>query len=170
MKRITDYSHPVQFLIYSGALIGVALFIAAIPALTTSQPKVPSSEEQKEQKRIAFCKTVLDVVGPEDPMCGKDLARLRKEVANEKAEAVRRQAAQAAAAQRATDPGRTLSDDEMIACQVLLKQRARDPSSVQIHARTPTAGGLIDFTATNGFGGPNRGVFHCTTGEVMNRD
>lgn len=170
MKKITDYSHPVQFLIYSGALIGVALFIAAAPVLTTSQPKTPSPEEEREKARIAFCKTVLDVIQPDDPKCGKDLARLRKEVADEKAEAERQKAARIAEAQRAADPGRTLSDEEMIACQVALRESARDPSSVQIHAKTPTAGGLIDFTATNGFGGPNRAVFHCTTGQVMNRN
>ncbi|WP_216906820.1 hypothetical protein [Synechococcus sp. CCY 0621] len=168
MRKITDFSHPVQFLIYSGALIGITLLIAAAPTLTTSRPKAPSTEEEKEKARMAFCKTVLDVTKPDNPTCGKYLARLRKEVADEKVELVRRQAAQAAAAQRAVNPGRTLSDEEMINCQVLLKERARDPSSVQTHAKTPTAGGLIDFTATNGFGGPTRGVFHCTTGEVIN--
>jgi hypothetical protein len=59
---------------------------------------------------------------------------------------------------------RTISIQEMAECQIRLKDRLRDPDSYREHERLREGGGWIDYTATNGFGGPTRAIFQCSTG------
>jgi hypothetical protein len=59
---------------------------------------------------------------------------------------------------------RTISIREMAECQIRLKDRLKDPDSYREHERLLGGGGWIDYTATNGFGGPTRAIFQCSTG------
>lgn len=168
MKKITDYSSPIQFLIYLSILLGSVLVVYLESYRNSPQKDKINKEEAQERSRVDFCKKVLDVVKPDDKICGKYLTRIRKEIKDDEAAVALKAVAQKVAAERAVDPQRTLTQAEMDVCLILVRNAARDPSSIKIHYITQTRGGLIDFTATNGFGGPTRSMVQCTTGQVMN--
>lgn len=170
-ERTGSPTHP---LIIAGAgLAGAALLFSApsillaVFGLSGSNSSAP--EQTKEQKDIAFCKSVRESVKPGDKLCGKYLKRIDAELALEKyqagfAEARRKEAAEQAAWE-ANNPNREISSIEMTACRMALQKAMRDPSSFRVNNETRAGGGQIDYTATNGFGGPDRQTFQCTTGQ-----
>jgi hypothetical protein len=149
-----------------------ALLMLAAASLTACAPQALSPEE-RAVKDLQFCRIVPDAITPQDKRCGRYYSRIKAEqkqaeaarVAAEKDERDTRRAAAIAAA----DPKREISIGELAACRVDLRARMKDPDSFKINEKTTKEGGLIDFTATNGFGGPVRGVYRCTTGEMLER-
>jgi hypothetical protein len=84
VKPLADRSRLVQLLIYSGILLGsLVLFVS----FQGEKPRTPSPEEEREAKRLEFCKFVINSIQPNDPYCGKYLSRLRQEIAADKAKA-----------------------------------------------------------------------------------
>lgn len=118
---------------------------------------------KKETSNIEFCKRVYESIKPGDPVCGQYLVRLRTDIAAEKADQLRKEEAQAILEKEARNPDRTISDYELLLCREVIREGLRDPSSFKEIGSTKEMGGLIDYTATNGFGGRNRETFKCTT-------
>jgi hypothetical protein len=166
MKGPANFNSPTQLALATAGLAGLMVVVAA---LSPREPEM-TPEQQREMKHLAFCRSVIDVVKPDDPKCGKDLPRIRAEIAAEQQKAKQDAAAQAEAQRQASDPERTLTDIEMAVCQRLLRERMKDPSSFRVNRSSPASGGLIDYTATNGFGGPSRAIYQCTKGQNIPMD
>ena len=58
-----------------------------------------------------------------------------------------------------------LNTDDIYSCEVFIKKRLKDPRSFRANNSTndQIATGLIDYTATNSFGGAVRSTFNCKT-------
>lgn len=131
--------------------------------LTACATQGPSPEERS----LKFCRSVSDVITPEDKICGPYYNRIKEEQKQAKAAQEAKEEASRVAAAAAADPMREISIRELAACRVDLRASMKDPDSFKINQKTTTGGGLIDFTATNGFGGPVRGIYRCTTGKML---
>lgn len=137
------------------------------------EPKILSQKDRaaKEAETIKFCMTVSDVITPKDKICGPYYDRVKEEVSKDSDAArvawqVEQETRRAAAA--ASDARREISSLELITCRRALRNMMRDPSSFRVNKETRAEGGLIDYTATNGFGGPDRNIFRCSTVENLN--
>lgn len=167
MRRITDYSPATQLVVYVALLSGVAGLFGVVSSISTQSPRQLSPAQEKEAARIRFCKTVIDVVKSDDPTCGKDISRIKTELAAEKAAAAHQANIRRLAEQKASDPMRELTDIQLAACVGVLKSSMKDPRSFHVNEKTKSSGGLVDYTATNSFGGPVREVRRCTTMEIL---
>lgn len=151
------------------AVVGV-LWLAMVPAFLSSLlggggGDSATTPKSKEREAIDFCKMVRETVKPGDKVCGKYLAAVDAELAKEKQDAAAAEAQRQAEAEEAANPNREISSLEMTTCRMALKEAMKDPSSFKVNNSTRRGGGLIDYTATNGFGGPVRNTFQCTTGQ-----
>lgn len=61
-----------------------------------------------------------------------------------------------------------ISNDERNACLWALKNQLKDPDSLRIHNDVDQQfnTGMIEYTATNSFGGPSREIYNCHDGTV----
>jgi hypothetical protein len=66
-----------------------------------------------------------------------------------------------------TDPYREITSLELTSCWMFLRDSAKDPRSFRVLNKTPANGGIVEFTATNSFGGPARHTYRCTTGQLQ---
>ncbi len=139
-----------------------------------------------ESRRIETCRLVLDVVKPGDKVCGKYLAQLKKEE-QEKEEAAEkaRQREEKREPEEANTPEEAASqpvqepvkiersgpmDGEGIAeCKMTIEANLKDRRSIQYNNDWDDMmkTGIIDFTATNSFGGPTRTTINCH--ELLNK-
>lgn len=68
--------------------------------------------------------------------------------------------------QTSTDPYREIKSSEMTACWMFLRDQMNDPRSFRVLNKDRRNGGIVEFTATNGFGGTIRQTYRCTTGQL----
>lgn len=140
----------------------VSVAIGAVNVAINSEVK-QSKEDEGAADRIEFCKSVRDTISKDDKVCGPYLAQIDKAIEEDKAAAEREAEQRQLEAAAAANPYRTISLAEMWNCKAALKNTLKDPDSFKEHRSTMEKGGLIDYTATNSFGGPVRAVFRCTT-------
>ena len=68
--------------------------------------------------------------------------------------------------QAPADPYREIRSSEMTACWMYLRDQMNDPRSFRVLSKDRRNGGIVEFTATNGFGGTIRQTYRCTTGQL----
>lgn len=155
----------------AGLGLAGATLLFMVPSVLTSLFWGPDkTEKDPEREKIDFCKSVREVVKPGDKRCGKYIALIDSEVAAEKRAEVAAEERKRAEAIEASRPDREISSLELTGCRMALKESMKDPSSFKVNRETRAGGGLIDYTATNGLGGPTRSVYQCTLGENLTSD
>lgn len=134
-----------------------------------------------ESRRIETCRLVLDVVKPGDKVCGKYLDQLKKEEVMEKARQheAEREPEEAntpdeTASQPAQEPVRIersgpMNGEGIAECKMTIEANLKDRRSTQYNNDWDNMmkTGIIDFTATNSFGGPTRTTVNCH--ELLNK-
>jgi len=169
-KKPAKPASPGLFVILALGLF--FLLPTVLSGLPTRNSSSETSKKSKEREAIEFCKLVRESVKPGDKLCGKYLAAVDAEIAKDKkedaAKEAQKKAAAEAAARTAADPWREISSMELTTCRTVLKQAMKDPDSFKVNNETRAGGGMIDYTATNGFGGPVRKTFQCTTWSHIN--
>jgi hypothetical protein len=62
---------------------------------------------------------------------------------------------------------RTVTEDFLAQCRTRIRIGLKDPLSYREWSAITDEGGLIDYTATNSYGGPTRSTVRCTTMEKV---
>jgi hypothetical protein len=149
---------PLASWIGAGVVLAPLCWVANQTMLNNPSPP---KETKAELLRIDFCRSNLDTLKPEDPLCGKYLSRLRQEAKDS-------QASEASTAQKAQE-----GDYRAIryVCEEGIKKRLREPGSYQRIDSTfygspgqgQKKGVSIQYRARNGFGGMAVETVGCMT-------